>query len=162
LLLSESFDQNIQSWAPSGLQWLFFFIWWQENPVQLIQRIFVKRICQSLPNLEGKFSEIAVSRIVSSGLSRYSRILKFFFTFPLWHVAKFASSSCVFCKCYQMSNRPVLGGYEKKVRTEQGFKPVLSLNSSGYHIEWCPLWNLAAGFHMMWELGFWNPDQVCI
>jgi len=41
---------------------------------------------------------------------------------------------------------PVLGRYQKNVRTGQGSKLVLSLKPLGYHIEGCLLWNLAAGF----------------
>jgi hypothetical protein len=44
---------------------------------------FCEKNLPKLPNFEGKICEIAISRIVSSGLSRYSRILRFFFTFPL-------------------------------------------------------------------------------
>jgi hypothetical protein len=108
---------------------------------------FCEKNLPKLSNFEGKFSEIAVFRIVSSGLSRYSRILRFFLLFPsdMWpnllaplvDIAKsehpgLMSVASVFFKCYQMSNRPVLGGYEKKVRTRQGFIPVLILNPSGY------------------------------
>jgi hypothetical protein len=68
-------------------------------------------------------------------------------------------------------------GIRKNVKTEQSFKPVLSLKLLGYHIKWCllwnsdagiyivwelGLWNLVLGFYVMWELGFWNHDQMYI
>ncbi len=89
---------------------------------------FCETNLRKLPNFEGKISEIAVSRIVSSGLLRYCRILRFLKLFPsdtwpnllapLVDIAKnkhagLMSVASVFFKCYQMSNRPVLGGYEK-------------------------------------------------
>jgi hypothetical protein len=85
---------------------------------------FCEKNLPKLPNFEGFFFEIAVSRIVSSGLSRYSRILRFFLLFasdmwpnllaPLVDIAKNEHPGLMSVACYQMSNRPVLGGYEKK------------------------------------------------
>jgi len=49
----------------------------------------------------------------------------------------------------------MLGRYPKKMRIGQGLQLVFGLKPLGYHIEWCPLWNPAAGLYVMWELGLW-------
>jgi hypothetical protein len=67
---------------------------------------------------------------------------------------------CLICFCvipHGTQQRPLYiinqywVGIRKNVRTGQGFNPVLSLKLSGYHIEWCPLWNPTAGFYVMWQ-----------
>jgi hypothetical protein len=66
-------------------------------------------------------------------------------------VSTFGSGSCILPLC------PKWGG-----DNQRGFQIGSQFESFGYHIEWCPLWNPSARFHIMWELGLWNPNQISI
>jgi hypothetical protein len=92
----------------------------------------VESICQGCQVLREKFLKLPYPELFPVGCQDIAGFLGFFLLFPsdMWpnlqaplaDIAKIKhpglmSVASVFSKCYQMSNRPVLGGCEKKVRS---------------------------------------------